>query len=174
MTKKYTIIFAAVLLFSLGYFILPKDKIIQPSNTTPSVSETIVSPETPIEKSQKKYITVGDVLIPVDVSDTDKLREKGLSGRLSLAPNEGMFFIFPKAYRYSFWMPDMHFPIDMVWIIDGKIVDITANVSNEFDPRNPIYYRPKVPVKYVLEVNAGFMERHGLGIGDSVNLEGLK
>lgn len=173
MTKKYIIIFVIVLLFPFGYFLLSKDKTLEPSNTFP-VLETTISPKTPIEKSQKKYVTVDDVIIPVDISDTDRLREKGLSGRLSLAPNEGMFFIFPKEHRYSFWMPDMHFPIDMVWITDGKIVDITANVSNEFDPHNPKYYRPKVPVKYVLEVNAGFMERHGLGIGDSVNLEGLK
>jgi uncharacterized membrane protein (UPF0127 family) len=81
-----------------------------------------------------------------------------------------MFFVFKTKAKHGFWMPDMNFPIDIVWITDGRIVGISADVSNNFNPLDPVYYYPPVPVEYVLEVNAGFMARHGLEVGSSVEL----
>ena len=62
----------------------------------------------------------------------------------------------------------MHFPLDMIWIHNGKVVDISENVPVAFDTANPIFYRPKVPAQYVIEVNAGFSSRHGITEGDVV------
>ena len=126
-------------------------------------------------------VTLGKVRVPVAIADEGPEITRGLSGTLSLPKNEGMFFIFEKPDRYRFWMPDMHFPIDIIWIEEEKpgtagsgsarVVGIAAEVSNEFDPVNPKFYLPPTPVRYVLEVNAGFAARNGIAPGTFVKIE---
>jgi uncharacterized membrane protein (UPF0127 family) len=79
-----------------------------------------------------------------------------------------MLFVFPKASIYSFWMPDMNFPIDILWINNGRVVDTDENMTNIFDPANPRYYSPSSPAQFVLEINAGFIRRNNIRIGDPV------
>lgn len=116
----------------------------------------------------RPYVVVNDVTIPVLVADTNALRVKGLSGMPSLPLNEGMFFIFTNPDQYRFWMPDMNFPIDIIWIADGKIIEIEHNVSNAFDPKHPVFYMPPSPIRHVLEVNAGFSKAQGIQVGDTI------
>jgi uncharacterized membrane protein (UPF0127 family) len=111
------------------------------------------------------YVAIAGTNVPVELAQTKAERESGLSGRASLDPGSGMLFIFPRADKYSFWMPDMHFPLDMIWIDNGAVVDITKNVTNVFDANNPVFYRPAAPAQYVLEVNAGFSDTHGIKKG---------
>ena len=113
-------------------------------------------------------VRIGGTEIPVEVAKTDQERAKGLSGRDFLEPDKGMLFVFSQPGNYNFWMPDMNFPIDIIWITGGKIVGIEKDVPNEFDPQNPVFYLPPKPVEYVLEVNAGFVQAHGIKIGDDV------
>lgn len=120
------------------------------------------------EGNTRTFVRIGSVEIPVEVARTPAEAQKGLSGRASLDTRGGMLFIFPIAAKHSFWMPDMHFPIDIIWINDGMVVDVSENVSNEFDPNSPIFYTPSVPAQYVLEVNAGFALSRGIKIGDPV------
>jgi len=117
---------------------------------------------------EKPFLQINNVKIYLEIADTDEKRTKGLSGREYLAENQGMLFIFPKPDFYRFWMPNMHFPIDILWIADNKVVGIENNVSNDFDPSNPIFYQPNQPVQYVLEVNAGFCERNGIKVNNNV------
>lgn len=115
-------------------------------------------------------VKIGNVTIEVEVADTPLAREKGLSGRESLEENRGMLFVFPKKGYYSFWMKEMNFPIDIIWIADDKIVDIAPSVptlAGEFLKT----YQPKEPVNFVLEVNAGFSESHSLKVGDRVEIK---
>lgn len=115
-------------------------------------------------------VQIAATKIPVELATTGVAQQKGLSGRNSLDADSGMLFIFARPDTYRFWMPDMHFPLDMIWIQNGKVVDITENVSNQFDPANPRFYTPSSPAQYVLEVNAGFAKRHGIRVGDTVTL----
>ena len=85
-----------------------------------------------------------------------------------------MLFVFQMPAIYRFWMPDMHFPLDMIWINNGKVVDISANVTTTFDAANPTFYTPKSPAKDVLEVNAGYSAAHGIEPGDSVTFENIE
>lgn len=117
-------------------------------------------------------VKIGNTIIPVIIADTNALREQGLSGMQSLPPNTGMFFIFPRADHYTFWMPDMHFPIDIIWINNGVITAIDTDVSNVFDAASPVYYHPPTVADRVLEVNAGFAEAHGIHVGDKVSFIG--
>lgn len=117
-----------------------------------------------------KTIYLKNQPIRVEIADTEALRAKGLSGRKSLAQDEGMLFIFQSPSRYTFWMKDMHFPLDFIWINKDTVVDITENVSPPVDfgssalPR----YKPLEPVDKVLEVNAGIVESSNIQIGDKV------
>ena len=56
--------------------------------------------------------------ILAQVLDTPELRTKGLSGILFLPVYEGRWFVFDEAGMYGFWMKDMNFPIDIVWVDD--------------------------------------------------------
>lgn len=99
-------------------------------------------------------------------------RKKGLSGRNSLPLNQGMLFVFEKKGPYQFWMKDMKFAIDIIWIDENKkIVDIIADVPPEpgTSDKKLRKYSSRSDALYVLEVNAGLSVLHELGIGDQIN-----
>ena len=102
--------------------------------------------------------------IKVDIADTPEKQTQGLSGRPSLREDEGMLFIFKNPGLYSFWMKDMNFAIDMIWIgEDMRAVHIKKDARPE-DGLTP--FGPKVNSKYVLEVVSGFSDKYGLKEGD--------
>lgn len=117
-------------------------------------------------------VRIGDVTIKVDVADTIGKQRQGLSGRKSLDADHGMYFPMGQSARYSFWMKDMNFPLDIIWIREGKIVDISENVPHPIGDHPPVSVQPKEPADAVLEVNADFTEKHGIKIGDETKIEG--
>ncbi|MEK7564821.1 MAG: DUF192 domain-containing protein [Patescibacteria group bacterium] len=122
----------------------------------------VVKPTTPL-------VTINKLEIPVEVMRTEAEVQKGLSGRPYLDQDKGMLFIFAKSDIYRFWMPDMHFPIDIIWINNNQVVDISKNVPTDFDPVKPKFYSPSKKANYVLEVNAGFSKKNNIKIGDPFN-----
>ncbi len=98
------------------------------------------------------YIKTGSKTIPVIIADTALLREKGLSGSANLDPGTGMLFIFDQPEVPGFWMKDMNYPIDIVWINEElKVISITTAHPESY----PEVFYPPSEVKYVLEINAG-------------------
>jgi len=118
------------------------------------------------QRDQKK-ITVNDQTFTVDVADTDNKRVQGLSGRKNLKQNEGMLFIFPDKSIRAFWMKDMNFPLDIIWIDSDTIVGFVENAPPE--GANPInrYYSP-VPVDKILELNAGTVKNLHIEKGQKI------
>jgi uncharacterized membrane protein (UPF0127 family) len=117
-------------------------------------------------------ISVKDTLFKAIVSDTEESREQGLSGFTSLANDEVMVFIFEYPDLLGFWMKDMLFSIDMVWLDSNKkVVAIEKNVAPETYPK---IFAPQTPALYVLEFNAGTVDRVGIEIGDTVVIVGGK
>lgn len=110
--------------------------------------------------------------VSFELAKTAAEKTKGLSGRASIEENQGMLFMFPTPDFLVFWMKDMNFPIDIVWIKGDEVVDVSASVPNE--PGVPDTqlktYLPKVPADRVLELKAGWAERNGLKIGDKVEI----
>ncbi len=109
----------------------------------------------------------GTVRLQVEVANSSATRMKGLMGRKSLDEYSGMLFAFGGPGRYGFWMMNTSIPLDAVYLSqNGTVVDIV-----QMDPCGligcPVYY-PKADASYVLEVNQGFSERHGIEIGKSV------
>ena len=124
--------------------------------------------QTPIGKSEVKIIKINDVSIEVEVADTYETRKLGLSGKPDLPDGTGMFFIFETPDQYGFWMKDMNFAIDIVWIDEKfRVVDIEKEVTPETFPQ--IFY-PNQPVKYVLELPAGYTNQYHIDIDAVVQL----
>jgi len=112
------------------------------------------------------YLIINDNKLLIDIADTAEKRTRGLSGRPNLGENEGLFFIFEVPGRFSFWMKDMNFPIDIIWIdAEFKVVDITKNAVPESFPKT---FEPRTPVLYVLETIAGWADKNGIKMGDKV------
>lgn len=111
-------------------------------------------------------IMTGSVALKVSFATTSAQQAQGLSGVESLPDGAGMFFVFSESGRYSFWMKNMLIPIDIIWIdSSGVVVDITDNISPETYPTT---FVPNKPIRYVLEVPAGYTSRAGIRIGDKV------
>jgi uncharacterized membrane protein (UPF0127 family) len=112
------------------------------------------------------HISINSTAIAVEVANTPKTIQQGLSGRSSLKPGTGMWFVFHKPDQYGFWMADMRFPIDIIWVgSDLHIVDITKSAAPESYPN---IFKPREPARYVLEVPAGFALHNAIKIGDRV------
>lgn len=105
----------------------------------------------------------------VDVAVTNAEKEKGLGYRKSLGENNGMIFPYDHYEQYTFWMKGMNFPIDIIWIRDNSIVDISKNVPVSTNGYLPTY-APSMPVNKILEVNAGISDKYGIKIGDLVTI----
>ena len=115
-------------------------------------------------------ISVGGHPLIVEVADTMTSRSQGLSGREPLPSDGGMLFAFSKPGNYGFWMKDMKFALDFVWVNGATVVGMNENVPTE--PNGNIltynHYYPPEPADKVLEVNAGTVARLGIRVGDTL------
>lgn len=104
------------------------------------------------QKPQGASVSYHGYTLPVSIADTPQALEKGLSGTAMLAPDTGMLFIFKTPGQYGFWMKDMQYPLDIIWLDSSfKIVHIEENVTPATYPK--IFYGTPDTL-YVLEVNA--------------------
>lgn len=112
-----------------------------------------------------QYVKIAGQTIKVNLALTPVAQEQGLSGRKNLAEDAGMLFIFDKPAKYSFWMKNMNFPIDIIWLSkDLRVVYLKKNALPESYPET---FTPGADAEYVLEVVAGFSEKNNLKEGDS-------
>jgi uncharacterized membrane protein (UPF0127 family) len=117
-------------------------------------------------------VTVNGLVLVADIAATDEQRREGLSVKDSLAENEAMLFVFEDEAEHTFWMKNMKFPIDIIWIdTDKTVVHIEHNLqpcsSELFCPT----YKPNDDSLYVLETIGGFAERHDIVKGTMVEFE---
>ena len=132
------------------------------SKNTPAVQET-------------KNVTIENAVIKVEIADSDIKRQKGLSDRTSLEKDGGMLFVITdNKSTPTFWMKGMKIAIDIIWITEGKIIQIDKNVAPPTagtSDKNLKLYSPKSAVDYVLEVNSGYSDLNNIKVGDSVLIE---
>lgn len=126
--------------------------------------EVEVASSTPILPS---LVISTSTILKLEVATSSEARERGLSGRAELPADTGLLFIFPESALYGFWMKEMNFAIDIIWLKEsGEILEITHEAKPESYP-NAFY--PPEPIKYVLEVNAGYATQNNLKIGDTLS-----
>lgn len=124
----------------------------------------------------KVQIKINEQYIIADVAKDEETRSKGLGGRDSLGINEGMLFLFNSEDTHGFWMKDMKFPIDIIWIApDDNIAGITEDINPQIgatDANLKVYY-PPIPVSKVLEIKAGRAKLLRAQTGDPVQIRPL-
>lgn len=115
--------------------------------------------------TQRPTIIVGTKTLEVEIVQTDEARMRGLMHREQLGEHEGMLFVFEEAQIQSFWMRNTFIPLDIAFIdANGKIIDV-----QRMEPLDETKsYHSPAPVPYVLEVNAGWFERNGVKVGETV------
>ncbi|MDO8601220.1 MAG: DUF192 domain-containing protein [bacterium] len=141
MNKRIIILLAAIVVLAAG-LILIKEK-----------------------NKQESGVCFKDNCFRVELALTAEERESGLMFRESLAPDNGMLFIFQEEGEYPFWMKDTLIPLDIIWLDkDGKVVFMAKNMEPcQTNLCLPI--DPDKKAKYVLEVNGGVADKIGLDIG---------
>ena len=119
-------------------------------------------------KSSLATAVLGGETLSLEVADTPSLRQKGLSGHPPLGDHEGMLFVFPEEGLHSFWMKDMLFPIDIIWLDrEYRIVDVWERA----DPKSyPQAVSPRLPARFVVELPAGFFQEHNLKVGNILEI----
>jgi uncharacterized protein len=142
-----------------------------------AAAEVVTPSPRPDSTPTPTTVTVGDASFAVELAVTPQQQAQGLSGRPSLAPGTGMLFILGSEGQPSFWMKDMRFPLDIVWIsAEYVVVDITEAVSPP-DPGQTTSdlpkYMPAEPAQYVLEINAGEAESADIRVGEMVEFGGF-
>ena len=112
----------------------------------------------------KSRLYAPDKNLVIEIVDTPELRTRGLSGRESLEPETGMLFVFEnQSDNNCFWMKDMKFSIDMIWMNDKKqVLNVTENVIPDTYPES---FCPDGPAKYGLELNSGGAKQAGIMSG---------
>ncbi len=119
-------------------------------------------------RGEIKYVKLVGQNIKVELATTPEEQARGLSARQGLAEGEGMLFVFPHPDKYLFWMKDMKFAIDIIWLDSGGyVVYVQKNAKPESYPDT---FGPSKPAKYVLEVISGFSEKNSLKEGDMAEL----
>ncbi|MDI6755164.1 MAG: DUF192 domain-containing protein [Thermodesulfobacteriota bacterium] len=110
------------------------------------------------------FLTLKEKKIRVEVVRTEGEKAKGLMFRESLGEDEGMIFVYAGEEILSFWMKNTRIPLSIAFIDQrGRIVDIQD--MEPFSLRTHVSARP---AQYALEMNKGWFQRNGIGVGDFV------
>ncbi|MBM3228574.1 DUF192 domain-containing protein [Candidatus Pacearchaeota archaeon] len=106
----------------------------------------------------------------IEIADTSEKRISGLSNREFLEENKGMLFVFPEESVPGFWMKDMKFPLDIIWI--NRNLEIIGIDKNQIpcEENDCIILYPPSNILYVLEITSGLSEKYGFEIGNKISL----
>ena len=168
MRRSYTayILLAVFVIGGLGYLILPylRSKPTPPAATT--APESVSAPAF-VKEGEVTFLSGGKEIkkIDVEIAENDAERAKGLMYRSYMPDSVGMLFIFQDVQPQSFWMKNTHISLDIIYVgPDKKIVSIQKNARPFSEENLPSYG----DVQYVVEVNAGYTDLHGIKVGDSI------
>jgi uncharacterized membrane protein (UPF0127 family) len=116
-------------------------------------------------------VTIDRYNISAFVADTDDKRTKGLSGVENMSENQGMLFIFNYPSKQGFWMKEMMFPLDIIWLDSNNSV---IHIEKKLQPCMSVLfcsvYSPSSDAKYVLETISGFTDLHSVNEGDKIKI----
>lgn len=105
------------------------------------------------------------VSIVIEIAETPETRARGLMERRWLDDTAGMLFIYGTTGDRTFWMRNTPTSLDIIFVSEDKRV---VNIAKHTQPMSDTNYRSKGPARYVVEVRAGFADRHGIKEGTQV------
>lgn len=125
----------------------------------------------PINDHALLQINLGKKELTIEIVNTPTSITQGLSNREQIG-SDGMLFILPQTTIPTFWMKEMRFDLDLIWLRNNQVVDISRKAvrpeSNE-SLANLAIYSPSTPANMVLEVNAGQADTWEIKIGDKLS-----
>ena len=130
--------------------------------------------QTPPAENKQIQVRINNMPYSLEVVATPQSRAKGLMNREKLGENSGMLFVFDGTSIYPFWMKNTLIPLDMIWLNSNKqIVHIKENAQACSSTIGAICNSivPLKPALYVIELNAGDVQKLGLKIGDKIDFE---
>jgi uncharacterized membrane protein (UPF0127 family) len=122
-----------------------------------------------LSNTKQNTVTVNGMQVHAWVAQSAEQIKRGLAIKDQLAADEGMLFILPENNHYRFWMKDMKFPIDIIWLDkNGRVRYIQPNCPP--CPQDGIcpLYDPHQSLPYVLEVSPGFAQQHQVRVNETV------
>jgi len=119
-----------------------------------------------IEIGRDKSVCIGKDCFYVEIADTPEKRNQGLMYRENLDEDRGMLFIFEKEEIYSFWMKNTLIPLDIIWLNENKEVVFIVKNAQPCEEENCPSIKPDKEARYVLEINAGLVDKIGLKTGN--------
>ena len=123
----------------------------------------------PNDNRTSSIVRIDDMNITAILALTPEEQSTGLAIKETMKENEGMLFVFDTPKKYSFWMKDMKFPIDIIWADPtGKIVHIEKNLQPCIFLLPCASYSPNIDSLYVLEVVSNFTSKYNIKIGDQI------
>ncbi len=165
--NKKIIISTAIIIVVMILFV-QKEFVVAPSISSSAATSSAKSATLNGNNHKKGTIVVGENTFNTIVSDTEALRSKGLSGRTGLEADQAMIFVFDSPDMLGFWMKDMFFSIDMLWLdAESRIVSFEKNVSPDTYPK---VFFPTSPSLYVIEFSAGTLDKIGISKGEYIQI----
>lgn len=142
----------------------PQIRAAEPGQPTPGPEEFLHQ----LEQRPTVQLTVGGVPLTAYVVNTEASRRLGLMFVEDLPDDHGMIFVYPTADRHGFWMHNTYIPLSIAYVAESFEVDEVVDMQ-PFDEQSR---RSRGIVRYVLEVNEGWFERHGVP-REGAKIEGL-
>lgn len=131
--------------------------------------ETIAEVLTVGEFTNLVPFTLGRISLLGSIADTDAKRAQGLSDTKEIPIGVAKVFIFDTSEKWSFWMKDMNYAIDIFWLDeDGHVVHVVESVTPDTYPATS--FAPPVPARFVIETKAGFAKENNIEIGTVANV----
>lgn len=167
MSNVKKIIITILVLFLVGGAIFIQNKISENNKLVQNKSQ-----DKQLQKSPSNpTIAIDNQIFNLLVATTLPEQELGLSKRQSMPSNVGMLFIFDKPDYYGFWMKDMLFPLDIIFIKNDKIVTIVNDLQYPKNNTSKLQiFKPAQPADKVLEINAGLTRKYNFKLGDTVKI----
>lgn len=124
------------------------------------------------QSTANNTVEINNHTFKVEAATTPEKQQQGLSGRTSLPQDQGMLFVFEKSDYQNFWMKNMKFPIDIIFINDDLVISVVANAQPpKTDTENPQIIKSSGVANRVLEINAGLAEKYDIKEGDKVEIK---
>ena len=156
MTNKLLIIIPIIIVALAGIAV----------SATPSIPNSVDSGVIPVDEFSfhSSMIKIDNVVVDVQIADTDVKRTRGLMFEEQMPYEQGMLFIYEESGNYSFWMHNVEFALDIIWFDDkGNAVHIKQDVPPcTTEPQYCEVYDPGAEALYVFEATAGFVDRFGI------------
>ena len=126
--------------------------------------------ELELPKEEMNLVRIKDKAIIVEIANSQAEHRIGLMNHNELEKDHGMLFIFEEEKIHSFWMKNMKFSIDIIWIDSNEYI---VHIEKDLQPCEDdcVIYAPEKESKYVLEVESGFTDEHKINIGEPLELD---